>query len=997
MKPLRLGLLTKTMPHKGKGLFIVSTFTLFDLLDPTDILAETAMWPLIAKELPKGTVFDAAYPKPFGEFLIAGQARSQAPVKAMHVAVTVGERSRMLSVFGDRTWQAGAEGPVFTDPRPFTEMPLTPDRAFGGEGFAANPAGQGAAAAELFGEIPHLRLPNVELAGAEIREIDDKPAPALVGPMPMDDAARMALAGTYDKAWVAHRMPDWPEDFDPRYFLSARREQQIEGFFKGTEAVRVVGMSETRPDVHARLPGVRARAFVNRASVPDRLTEIPMHTDTVWILGSEMKGIVVNRGVLAVGDRDGRDINDVMVAYEWLKDAPRPADHYQSVYALRADPEEGKKYLLADSQLSPEEAPEDIERREADRLAAATERQDLWVEGRQWNLERQFAEQGLPAALVPAIQKPDLKPFLLPTDDDIACGDVDFARLISDAEDLRREAELKADMVSAELAGLVEQFGVTSPVMPPAGLGEMEELGHSVSTGKGFLPAIEELVPQDDLDKLLAQYEEAPTPDVAALSEKDPQAAFEGARIRFEDGVGAGLLAPARDLLDRMPDTPLAEPAVPAEPETAESAAALEGPGAGAGSVEPGELDGYLAATFPDLAGEGGSPSDNLKSAITGGKPADASIEDPGAAVRRQLDQAQDTVDTTLATSRRMAAEPIAPLEPLGVEAAGLLGQHVRNHLSAGGTLAGRDLAGASLASAALSAADLSGSFLERCDLSGADLRSARCEETVLAGALLEDTDLSAATFSGANLSGVQARRSNFGKARLEDSKVIAADFSGCDFAGAVIKDCTFVNCQFSGAVFTGAAIDGCSFVNCNLSGLHAEQLRMDRSNFLSCNLDRSDCCGAMMKKVTFAGVDFHAVKMCHALLDECGWFGKTDMRGVNFLEAHATKCGFQDARMSDAGFFKAIFHGCNMSGADLKLADMRLSSWNGSMFSFANAQKADFFGANLLGAGFHGADLTEASFRSANFFRTDLSEATLVFADLTGSNLVLTNLEARQ
>lgn len=996
MKPLRLGLLTKTMPHKGKGLFVVTTFTLFDLLDPTDILAETAMWPLVAKELPKGTIFDAAYPKPFGEFLVGGRALSKDPVKAMHVAVTVGTRSRMLSVFGDRTWEVSLDGPVFSEPQPFTEMPLTPDRAFGGEGFAANPAGLGAAAAGLYGQVPHLRLPNVELAGSEIREIDDKPHPALVGPIAMDDPGRIALAGTYDKAWVAHRMPDWPEDFDPRYFMSAAPEQRLDGFFGGTEPVRVVGMSATHPDVHSHLPGVRARAFLKQGSAPDRLTEISMHTDTVWILGSELKGIVVNRGVMPVDDRDGRDVSDIMVAYEWLKDAPRPAEHYQSVFALRTDPDEGHKYLLSDGQLSPEEAAEDLERREAERLEAAQERQELWVEGRQWRLERHFAEQGLPAALVPVVEEPDLKPFILPSEDDIARGDVDFARLISDAEDLRREAELKADMASAELAGLVAQLGVTSPVKPPASLGEMEALSQSASTGKGFLPAIEDLVPQEALDSFLARYDTAPTPDVAALSETDPQAAFEAARTRFEKSTGAGLLAPARDLIERMPQTGLEGPAsIGAEdPEGGPSPA---GETDGAAPVSETDLDSFLAETFPGLTGAGGTPSENLKSAIAAGKSAEMPADDPGNATRQQLEQAQESVDATLATSRRLAGEPIAPLEPLGPEAAELLGQHVRQHVASGGSLAGRDLAGASLAEAALSATDLSGSFLERCTLSGADLRSAICEETVLAGALLDRGDLSGATLSKANLSGIKARGTAFGKARIEGSKVIQADFSGSDLTGAVLKDCTFVNCDFTGVQLTGAAIDTCSFVNCTMPKLHAEQLRMEKSNFLSCTLDESDFCGAMMKKVTFAGVGFHAVKLCHALLDECGWFGQTDMRGVNFMEAHAVKCGFQDARMRAAGFFKAIFTGCNMSGTDLTLADMRLSSWTGSMFAFASARNADFFGANLLRANFHGADLAEASFRAANFFRTDLSEASLAFADVSQSNLELTNLEARQ
>jgi len=997
MKPLRLGLLTRTMPHKGKGLFVVSTFTLFDLLDPTDILAETAMWPLVAQELPEGTVFDAAYPKPFGEFLIAGRAMSQDPVKAMHVAVTVGETSRMLSVFGDRLCELSLEGHLFSDPHPFTEMPLTPDRAFGGEGHTANPLGHGYLSSDDHKTGVQVQLPNVELAGAELREIDDRPQPALVGPMAMDDPARIALAGTYDKAWVAHQMPDWPEDFDPRYFMSAAREQQIKGFFSGTEQIRVVGMSSARPDVSSRLPGVRARTFVNRASAPERLTEIPMHTDTVWILGSEMKGVVVNRGVLVVDDKDGRDISDIMVGYEWLKDAPRPAAYYQSVYTLRADPEEGVKYLLADGQLSPEEAPEDKERREEARLAAAMDRQEQWVEARQWRLERQFAEQGVPAELVPAVELPDIKPFVLPTEEDIARGDVDFARLISDAEDLRREAELKADMAVAELTGLVGQLGLSAPVAPPASLGEMEALGHSVSTGKGYLPAFEKLVPQEEMDDLLARFEGAPTPDVNQLTEKDPEAAFQSAKLRFEESAATGLMAPALEMVGRLPENPLAGRAIPDLPQAGTDGDRDAGStGDAAASTPQDDLEEFLAETFPGLSGKGGSPSENLKTAITSVKPVDLPVDTPGAAVAEQLDRTQESVENALATSRWMAAEPIAPLEPLGQEAAERFGQYVRDHVAAGGSLMARDLAGALLAEISLPAADLSGSFLERCELDRADLRSAQCQDAVFAGASLSEADLSGAMLAATNLSAAAAARASFCNARLEDCKVLTADFTGCDFSGTAFSGCTFVNCTFTAARLTGAAFDNCSFVNCNLADIHAEQVHLEKTSFLSCAFDRADFSGAMMKKASFANVNFHGVKLCHSLLDDCGWFGQTDMDGVNFMEAHVSKCGFQDARMRAAGFFKAIFTGCNMSGTDLKLADMRLSSWNGSLFVFSKLHKADFFGADLLGASFHGADLTEASLRAANFFRTDLSETRLAFADLSESNLELTNMEAR-
>lgn len=984
IKPLRLGLLTKTVPHNGGGLFVVSTFTLFDLLDPTDILAETGLWPMAAKELPKGAIFDPAYPKPTAEFLIAGRAMSRESVPAMQVGVSVGDKARTLSVFGDRSWQPGVEGPVFSQPDPFTDMPLTPDRAFGGEGYAANPAGRGAVAADLYGHAEGIPLPNVELAGSEIHAISDVPEPALVGPIPMDDPARLRLMGTYDSGWTQTKMPEWPDDFDPRYYLSAPQEQRFDGFLTGTEPIRVIGMSVDAPDVQSCLPGVRARAFVTVKGAAGTLHEIQMRTDTVWVFGSELKGVVVNRGIAEIASRDGNEIESVMVAYEWLKDEPRPATHYHEVYALRTDPEEGHKYLLADGQLSPQEAPEELERREQARLADAQARMAKWDANRKWRLERHFADNGLPASLVPVTDDPEMKPFILPTKEDVARGDVDFARLISDAEDLRVEAELKANMARAEVYGFNRQLEVPSSGAPTASLERMEQLGEGNGGGPGFLPGFDDLLPHSELDRILEAFEQVAPEERHDVLSTDPQADFEAARDRFLKTEQSGLLAPAKSLLETLPPSE-GPPDLPDEQVNSETPVLDE------------ILENYLSKAFPELDVEtGASRADGLRAALSPDRSAMETMEDRQAAVQQQLLDAEATAEDALVTARREAAEPIAPLKPIGPEAAGLFGNFIRAHISGGGALAGRDLAGADLGDLDLAGANLAGAFLEACRLQNARLQRAQAEDAVFTGGDLTGADLSAAELGRANFSKVIARGASFRNARFSGSTVVAADFTDCDFSGAMLDGCTFVDCQFANVSLSSAHLRDCAFLKSDLTGLKVDRVQLEKTSFLSCQLDRSDWSKSSLKKSSFARVGFREANLAGAVLAECGWFGQTDMEGANFTHVQAVKCGFQEARLAKSAFHRAVFNECNFASAILSGADMRLASFKGSLFAFAEICEADLFGANLLETSLHGADLGRSSFRAANFYLADLSDAKVAFADFTASNLELSNKEAK-
>ncbi len=178
------------------------------------------------------------------EVILLGQAHAPGgrPTTRMTVALSVGAVRHELQVSGDRAWENGffshRPGPA----APFTTMPLTWARAFGGaasveidrESFidvcdARNPLGRGfdpaphakGLAAKLKSPKPYPRfdparhLPNVEHPGQAIHGWDDQPEPACWATVPTTSAIhgqRMPVAPSTPKAGpgLFHRAhPDW--------------------------------------------------------------------------------------------------------------------------------------------------------------------------------------------------------------------------------------------------------------------------------------------------------------------------------------------------------------------------------------------------------------------------------------------------------------------------------------------------------------------------------------------------------------------------------------------------------------------------------------------------------------------------------------------------------------------------------------------------------------------------------------------------------------------
>jgi hypothetical protein len=194
--------------------------------------------------------------------LATAHAPNHRALPFLDVSVAVGTLTKTLRVFGDRVWQAGLLGPRMTNPEPFTDMPITYERAFGGtnvlgagtdqwEKEPRNPIGTGFASRA--GILVGKRLPNVEDPSDLIRKWNTRPRPAGLGPIPAFWSPRLEYAGTFDAEWEQTRMPLWPRDYDPRYAQAAPPNLVSPQPLRGGERVVLTNLT---PDGHRefRLP-----------------------------------------------------------------------------------------------------------------------------------------------------------------------------------------------------------------------------------------------------------------------------------------------------------------------------------------------------------------------------------------------------------------------------------------------------------------------------------------------------------------------------------------------------------------------------------------------------------------------------------------------------------------------------------------------------------------------------------------------------------------------
>lgn len=125
------------------------------------------------------------------DLCVLGTLRRSQPQHTAQVRVSTSTHRHTITVFGDRNWLPSGSSLVASKPRPFTEMPLSYARAYGGTTkydyetavCTDNPSGIGYYLSEetaVGGPLPNIEAED----GPYIRQWQDQPRPAGIGPYP---------------------------------------------------------------------------------------------------------------------------------------------------------------------------------------------------------------------------------------------------------------------------------------------------------------------------------------------------------------------------------------------------------------------------------------------------------------------------------------------------------------------------------------------------------------------------------------------------------------------------------------------------------------------------------------------------------------------------------------------------------------------------------------------------------------------------------------------
>lgn len=865
IKPIRLGLLCKVFEKDGEPYFVVTLLAGFHLDSPRSFLVEPNIWKLVGDELGAATILDECMPKLRGELLVTGRAipMGGAARPACAVRVKLGAIDKTLYVVGDRRFTALG----VTEPEPFTEMPVTWQNAFGGEGYATNPLGKGFRPIAGEGGEVHP-LPNVEDPRSLVGSPGDKPVPAGFGAYDPTWPQRFSKVGTYDAAWFKERFPELARDMDWGFFNVAPPDQQIDGYFQGDEAFVIENMHPEKPIIDGALPDVTARCFITQKTDEGEIfREIATRIDTVHLFPTKERGLLVFRGVLPIREDDAADVVHIVAGLE-ARGELRPAEHYQAVLAQRLDKQKAHIHALRDKDLMPSRpADGSIKQDQPDNTAALMRPENLVQKNLRRKAERQAEEQreqlrqrGLnPEGLVPPLPPEEEPPGL----DDLPEY---MERVMDEAEQKKAEGEERRAQAEQAARAECAKHGL-----------DFDAITRDARARAGGPPKFSA---KQEAERLrdTAQMARNGGVEWSELQAKVANPRLEEQLLKLEQQLFASYRAlahhfPAASRLEGDAAKHLRDEVVAGHRE-GQSFAGRDLTGADLSHLDLRGID--LTGALLEAA------------ALTGADLREARLE--GAVLARA-----DLVGADL-TGAKLAGVNFGAAKLGDVKARGGVDL-------TGAILAKADLRGADLQGALLSNADLSEAIVEGADLRGIVAKHLNVMNGNLSGADLSGADLQKclffevnveeANFRGANLSSsvfVAARgdRAVFRGATLDNLRLVKeSSFAGADFRGATLRAANLRGTRLAGSDFTDANLERAELSECDLTGA-----RLDYAVMTEAMLIRTDLSGASMVGADLMQGLLRKAKVSRTKLDDANLFrvdaskmrgdAETSLKGAN-------------------------------------------------------------------------------------------------------------------
>ncbi|ROQ30558.1 DUF2169 family type VI secretion system accessory protein [Gallaecimonas pentaromativorans] len=866
VKPLTLGLLTRPYRQGGQHRLCLAALGFFKLGEQQPrFLDEAQSWPKVLSQLPAGTALDEVYGKPHGEFLLAGSAFAPgaAPVTALTVTAALGPVTKTLEVLGERRWYYGPWYRI-EEPAPFTEMPLTLRRAYGGPKLADNPQGTGYTGNPVAGwvgqnqgDMPNLQYPHAPIHGHVLAQPIASFA-ALDPSWPQ----RRRHAGSYDDQWLLNDAPGLAADLNPLFFQRAAADQWQQGPWQGGEDYRLENLHPQQPLIEGQLPALVARGFA-RNKDSQQLQEVAMALDTVWFFPSVGLGVAIYHGNVPCQDSLAQDLDLAMVAYE-SPAAPKDADHYRQVAQLRSDVKTAAQHVLNEAQLAPALAADQLAARRQQRAQqqqAALAHQQAVLDELDQELWAQSA-QPKPANY----QGPKAQPPLLDIDiEALKEGEQQLSDILAQVDAIKADADAKAKALKQQQAQQQKSQPKAAPVSA--------EQRYQQRLAQAATPAWD-LVGAEDPNqaKLKAALRQA-------VASGQPQAPSEAQLAELEQQLAKqAAMARQAQRLAMSPQQP------PLAPEQAQRLGT--------------QIRQWLAGGVP-LKGRNLSGADLRGCRFDGLDLQEVNFE-----------QANLAGCSFVGAKLQGAVFVGSQLAGANLSQAQLQGANFCQAKASGSTLSG-----AKLNKAMAIAADFSGATLQ-----GADLSQAICNL-----ACFERADLGAVIASKTLFNAIKAAASHWQGAQLESATFYQAGLQGSGFEAARLHQCVLLSAQLDGSRWQGARLSRTLLTGASAVGIDARQLHCQQCGLGQVDWRQANLSGAFLAQCDLAGGNFQAAVLdgailAGALLNQAQFQGASAIK-TNFLKALAQGACFDGANLTDACLLKAFlqdarFQHCHLQGA---------------------------------------------------------------------------------
>ena len=824
IKPQVLGLASRPIEYRKRMGLSVSAFLYvpFAQAPQATLWTEQSMWDFLGNEM-KPPLFDEGVVKLTSEFLAHGYAYPSERSNAVAVRVRLGDREKTLLVFGDRYWK----GTRPSDPLPFERMPLTWDRAYGGEGFAANPVGRGRAVVD-----GKQWLPNIELPGSRLVAPDEVVTPAGYGMLDVMHPQRARYRGTYDDAWLKEHAPGFAPDLDWNHFNLAPSDQWLKTPLAGDESFVLENMHPERAVIEGALPGLAVRILINRrphAAVEGNLElrEVAMHPTTVWFFPHAERLILVFHGLARVDEDDASDVAQLIGGVERLGERKDPS-HYLDVIAKRKDGQRAAVEALNDGDLTP--AGIDTADPESQRKQEVLQSEGLREEAayRRAQIDVEMARDELRAQG----KDPDaLGVRLGPREKRVSAAELPayLERLAKETEAQKWAAVEDAVTHLENALAFAQHAGGKPRISAPAGPPRFRASVELEAMARGF----------------------------AQSGAPFDRSAFESKLKQQEFMLHQDYLRNAH----------LQQPALPLQGE----------PAAGARR----EVEWLLSRGLRTLPGIDLTGVDLSKLDLSGMDLSGAWLESANLAGANL--SGTNLTAAVLAHANLSDATAIgANFQSANLGGAALAGATLDQANFKDATLQFCRLAGTQLHGATITAVELLDTVWGATDWSGVSGDGVLFYKLDLKGVVFGRASLGSCNFVECDLTGVDFRRAALVSASFVTCKADGALFAGATLSGACFVEATslsnadFAQANLTGANLAGCKLDGARFVRAKLDGAN-----LSRASLVGCDVRLATVKGALLRRAVLArarlaGADFKDAMLQHA-----------DLRGADLRRAN--------------------------------------------------------------------------------------------------------------